>query len=55
MIVRIILPAMRKDVVATRRRKCEIARKMSRYLLLGCSGEAEPSRMPGVILLTFTA
>jgi hypothetical protein len=55
MTVRIILPVLKTDVIATRGRKYRSARKVTGYLLLDRSGETGSARKPGVILLTFTA
>jgi hypothetical protein len=55
MIVRIILPITRKDFAATRRRKREKARKITRYLLFDRSGGLVMARSFGVIFLTVTA
>jgi len=54
-IVRIILPTIRKGVAATRRRKREKTRKIAKYLLFDRSGGSVTTRSSGIIFLTFTA
>jgi hypothetical protein len=54
-IVRIILPTIRKDIAATRHGKHEKTRKITEYLLFDRSGGSVAARYSGVIFLTVTA
>jgi len=54
-IVRIILPIMRKGFAATRRRKREKTRKIAKCLLFDRSGGSVTTRSSGIIFLTLTA
>jgi len=54
-IVRIILPTVRKDVAATRHMKREKTKKIAKYLPFGCSRGSVTAGSSGVIFLTVTA